>query len=284
MALGPAGTVFVGTQRRQGLRGRGPRPRRHADQVLTIASGLDTPNGVAFRDGALYVAEMSRILRFDAIEDHLGSAAARRSSSSTPSRRARTTAGSSSPSAPTASSTCRVGAPCNVCEPTTALRDDHRASNADGSGVEVVRARRAQHGRLRLAPGDRRSSGSPTTAATCSATTCRRDELNRAPRAGAHFGFPFCHAGDIADPEFGERQRVQRVHAAGAQARPARRARSACASTPARMFPAEYRGQIFIAEHGSWNRSTKIGYRVIARQARRRRQAVALRAVRRRAG
>jgi glucose/arabinose dehydrogenase len=87
------------------------------------------------------------------------------------------------------------------------------------------------------------------------------DELNRAPRQGLHFGYPYCHGGDILDPQFGKGRDcdkytppVQRLgpHVAGLGVK----------FYTGDMFPEEYRNQVFIAEHGSWNRSRKIGYRV----------------------
>jgi glucose/arabinose dehydrogenase len=87
------------------------------------------------------------------------------------------------------------------------------------------------------------------------------DELNRAPRAGMHFGYPYCHGGEIADPEYGARRKCAEFEP------PARKLGPHVAGLGMRfytgtMFPAEYRNQIFIAEHGSWNRSKKIGYRI----------------------
>ncbi len=87
------------------------------------------------------------------------------------------------------------------------------------------------------------------------------DELNRAPRSGLHFGFPFCHGGDIADPEFGDAHACSEFVAPAARLGPHVAALGMLFYT-GEMFPSEYRGQVFIAEHGSWNRSEKIGYRV----------------------
>jgi glucose/arabinose dehydrogenase len=88
------------------------------------------------------------------------------------------------------------------------------------------------------------------------------DELNHAPRAGMHFGYPYCHGGTIADPEFGAKRPCSEFAA------PAKNFGAHVASLGMRfytgsMFPAEYRNRIFIAEHGSWNRSKKSGYRVM---------------------
>jgi len=87
------------------------------------------------------------------------------------------------------------------------------------------------------------------------------DELNYAPRTGMHFGFPYCHGGDLPDPKFGDKHPCEEFTA------PAQKLGPHVASLGMRfytgtMFPPEYRNQIFIAEHGSWNRSQKIGYRI----------------------
>ncbi len=87
------------------------------------------------------------------------------------------------------------------------------------------------------------------------------DELNRAPVKGLHFGFPYCHGGDIPDPKFGKKRRCEEF------VPPAIKLGPHVASLGMRfytggMFPKKYRQQIFIAEHGSWNRSVPIGYRI----------------------
>ena len=86
-------------------------------------------------------------------------------------------------------------------------------------------------------------------------------ELNRAPAAGMHFGFPHCHGGDIPDPDFAK------GHACDEFTAPAQRLGPHVAPLGLKfyggdMFPEDYRGRIFIAEHGSWNRSEPIGYRI----------------------
>jgi glucose/arabinose dehydrogenase len=87
------------------------------------------------------------------------------------------------------------------------------------------------------------------------------DELNHAPKAGMDFGFPYCHGGDVADPQFGARRACKEFTP------PAQKLGAHVASLGMRFytgarFPEEYRGAIFIAEHGSWNRDEKSGYRV----------------------
>jgi glucose/arabinose dehydrogenase len=91
------------------------------------------------------------------------------------------------------------------------------------------------------------------------------DELNRVDHVGEHFGYPYCHQGDLPDPEYGKR------HPCSRYAPPALKLGAHVASLGMRfytgsMFPSRYRGAILIAEHGSWNRTTKSGYRVMAVQ------------------
>ena len=87
-------------------------------------------------------------------------------------------------------------------------------------------------------------------------------ELNHAPRQGLHFGFPYCHGGDLLDPKFGDGRNCA-DYTAPAQNLGPHVAPLGMKFYTGDMFPDEYRGQIFIAEHGSWNRTEKIGYRVM---------------------
>jgi glucose/arabinose dehydrogenase len=87
------------------------------------------------------------------------------------------------------------------------------------------------------------------------------DELNRASDKGTHFGFPYCHAGRIPDPEYGEKKPCNEFHPPAIELGPHVAALGMKFYT-GRMFPEQYRHQIFIAEHGSWNRTNPIGYRI----------------------
>jgi glucose/arabinose dehydrogenase len=87
------------------------------------------------------------------------------------------------------------------------------------------------------------------------------DELNHAPRPGMHFGFPYCHGGTIRDPEFGGKRSCTEFTPPAVALGPHVAALGMRFYTGS-MFPAEYRSQIFVAEHGSWNRSAPIGYRL----------------------
>ena len=261
MSQGARNTLFVST-RSEGKVFAIQHDGIRATRVVTIASGLNMPNGVAFRDGALYVAEVSRILRFDAIEDRLDDLR-------TPLRPVVVTDRFPGEShhgwkfirfGPDGKLYVPVGAPCNVCE-----RDPDRYAliariGIDGGGYEVV------------ARGVRNSVGfdwNPQTKSLWFTDNGRdnlgddipSDELNHAPRAGSHFGFPYCHQGDIADPDLGAKR------SCGDFTPPALKLGPHVAALGMRfytgsMFPPEYRNSIFIAEHGSWNRSKRIGYRI----------------------
>lgn len=260
MALSPNGTLFVGSRGEGKVYAVLDENNNHkAGKVFTIASGMNSPNGVAFRDGNLYVAEISRVLRYDDIESRLDNPP-------DPVLVSDNFPGSRHHGwkfirfGPDGKLYVPVGAPCNVCNP----QDERYASitrmNPDGSGFEI------------FAHGIRNTVGfdwDPTTNELWFTDNGRDmlgdnkppDELNHAPQRGMHFGFPFCHGGDIPDPEFGSQRNCDEF------APPAMKLGPHVASLGMRfytgnMFPQEYHNQIFIAEHGSWNRSVPIGYRI----------------------
>ena len=261
LAIGPAGTVFVSTRTAGKVYALVDANKdQEADEVLTLASGLTMPNGVAVRNGALYVAEVSRILRYDNIEASLRTPPAPVVVLDTYPRDQHH-GWKFIAFGPDGFLYVPVGAPCNNCERADPRYASITRIKPDGSGLEVV------------ASGVRNTVGfdwHPVTRELWFTDNGRDmlgddlppDELNRAPTPGLHFGFPYCHAGTIADPEFGAKRPCTEFTA------PARTLGPHVAALGMRfytgtMFPAEYRHQIFIAEHGSWNRSTPIGYRVM---------------------
>ena len=261
MALGDKGTLFVGSRTARKVYAVVDKDGdQKADQVITIADGLRSPSGIAFRNGALYVAEISRITRYDGIESLLGNPPAP------------VVVNDSLPTethhgwkfiafGPDGLLYVPVGAPCNVCD----RSDDPRFASIlrmkpDGTGVEV------------FASGIRNTVGfdwHPVTKELWFTENGRDnlgddvppDELNRAPKKGMHFGFPYCHAGDTPDPEHGSRKCAE--FEPPAQKLGPHVAAIGMRFYTGKMFPAEYRNQIFMAEHGSWNRSTPLGYRVM---------------------
>jgi glucose/arabinose dehydrogenase len=230
--------------------------------VLTLAFGLALPVGVAFHGGALYVSAVDRVLRFDDVESHLND----------PPKPVVVTR-SSSPKdrhhgwkfiafGPDGKLYVPVGAPCNICEPNPDRYANIMRMNADGSELETfARGVRNTVG-YRLGSAHAGAVVQPITAATGSATTSPPDELKPRAEGGMHFGFSLLPR---------RHHQPTRSSAAAAPADTSRRPRrtwaptwqpSACASTRARSSPPLTTTRIFIAEHGSWNRSTKIGYRV----------------------
>ena len=260
MALGDRGTLFVGT------RGEGKvyalvatGGERRSVELITIAKGLDSPNGVAFRDGALYVAEINRVIRFDRIEERLRNPPAP------------VVVNDSFPTkshhgwkfirfGPDGRLYVPVGAPCNICE----SKDPRFASimrmDPTGKNLEI------------FARGVRNTVGfdwHPLTNELWFTDNGRDwlgddqppDELNRAPAMGLHFGFPYWHGSGIADPKYGKGHRKEEFTL------PERELGPHVASLGMRfytgsMFPTDYPNRIFIAEHGSWNRSDPLGYRI----------------------
>jgi len=256
MALGERGTLFVGAR----PQGKVYAVRELADgrrDVVTIAQGLNNPNGVAVHGGSLYVAEIHRILRYDGIEGRLDSppppVVVRGDLPTDRHHGWRYIA-----FGPDGKLYIPIGAPCNVCD-----QKGYAAitrMNADGTGREV------------FATGVRNSVGMtwhPVTGELWFTDNGRDylgedappDELNHAPKAGLNFGFPFCHAGEIKDPEFGN------LGDCGSSTPPARKLGAHVAALGVKFytgaqFPESYRNQIFIAEHGSWNRKERAGYRI----------------------
>ncbi|HVS01452.1 MAG TPA: PQQ-dependent sugar dehydrogenase [Thermoanaerobaculia bacterium] len=259
LARSPSGTLFVGT-RREGkvyalVGGDGDqRPER----VHTVASGLRSPNGVAFLNGDLYVAEISRILRFPGIEERLAD----------PPRPE--VVFDDLPSdrhhgwkylevGPGGDLWFGIGAPCNVCDPgdpyASVVRLDLETRKleifARGVRNTVGLAFQPATGVLWFTDNGRDRMGDDVPP----------DELNVAPEPGLHFGYPYCHGRDVRDPEFGSGKRCADYRPPAQELGP-HVASLGLLFYSGEMFPDEYRGDVLIAEHGSWDRSTPIGYRV----------------------
>jgi glucose/arabinose dehydrogenase len=272
MCWGDNGTLFVGSRAAGNVYAiRDENDDAKADVKITIASGLNMPNGVAFHDGSLYVAEVSRILRYDDIEQRLGN----------PPQPVVVFDGYPTDGhhgwkfiriGPDGRLYVPVGAPCNVCERADSIYSTITRLNLDGTGLEIY------------ARGVRNSVGfdwSPHTGEMWFTDNGRDlmgddlppDELNRATRLGQHFGFPYCHGNGIVDPEHGEGRECEQFES------PMRELGPHVAALGMRFnrstdFPNTYRNKIFIAEHGSWNRTFPIGYRVMMVEVNERNEAV----------
>ena len=262
MALGDKGTLFVGSRNARRVYAVVDRNGdKKGEQVYTIANGLQSPSGIAFRDGALYVAEISRITRYDGIEARLDSPpepVVVNDKLPTERHHGWKYLGFG----PDGMLYVPIGAPCNVCE----RKDDERFASItrmkpDGTGQEVfARGIRNTVGfdwhpqtrELWLTENGRDNMGDDVPP----------DELLRAHQPGLHFGFPYCHGGDVPDPELGVGRSCSEFEPP-AMKLGAHVAAIGMTFYTGQMFPEEYRNQIFIAEHGSWNRSQPQGYRIM---------------------
>ncbi|MEO1435544.1 MAG: PQQ-dependent sugar dehydrogenase [Bacteroidota bacterium] len=229
------------------------------DAKYTVAEGLNMPNGVAWRDGDLYIAEVSRISKLENIDEHLDNP---------PSP---VTINDTYPSdkhhgwkfiafGPDNKLYVPVGAPCNICE----KEDERYASitrmDPDGSNVEVF-----VHG-VRNTVGFTWHPETQEMWFTDNGRDWLGDdlpacELNHAPKQGMHFGFPYCHQGDTPDPKFGDGKSCADFTAPAQNLGPHVAALGVEFGT-GDQFPEQYQSYALIAEHGSWNRSERIGYRV----------------------
>jgi glucose/arabinose dehydrogenase len=260
LALGANGTVFVGTRSAGNVYAlRDKDGDGVADETFTLARGLRMPSGVAFRDGALYVAEVHRILRFGGIEGQLQKPAQP------------TVVFDKLPKethhgwkfiafGPDGLLYIPVGAPCNVCDPGDPYAAITRLDVASGKFEVFARGVRNSVGfdwhpeskSLWFSDNGRDMLGDDVP-------SC---ELNHAPKAGIHFGFPYCHQGDVADPEFGKARKCEEFTPPALKVGP-HVAPLGVRFYTGKMFPAEYQNRAFIALHGSWNRSEKSGYKVM---------------------
>jgi glucose/arabinose dehydrogenase len=258
MRQGEKGTVFVGSRLQDKVHAIVEKNGKR--DVKVIASGLYRPNGLAIKDGTLYIAELSQISKIEKIEDNLDN----------PPKP--TVIYSDLPKdeahgwkfigiGPDNKLYVPVGQPCNNCLPS----DKHgqiRRINLDGSGAEVV------------ARGVRNTVGfdwNPVNKQLYFTDNGRdwasedvpEDELNRITKTGLHFGSPFCYQGDFVDPEFGWGKSCADYE------KPVLKTGPHSASLGMRFntgnaFPAKYRNAIFIARHGSWNRTKKFGGDILA--------------------
>jgi glucose/arabinose dehydrogenase len=259
LARSPAGTIYVGTRADRVYALRDEDGDHRVDRVWVVASGLRMPNGVAFRDTSLYVAEVSRVLRYDGIDRRLDDPPAPvvvRDDFPTD----RHHGWKFIRFGPDGKLYVPVGAPCNVCEQANPIYASITRMNPDGSDREI------------FAHGVRNTVGfdwHPTSGELWFTDNGRDwlgddqppDELNRAPTSGLHFGFPYCHGGTIADPDFGSGRPCDEFTPPAMKLGPHVAALGMRFYTGNR-FPEEYENQIFIPEHGSWNRSVPVGYRI----------------------
>lgn len=260
LALGENGVVFAGSSNSDVYALQDSDGDGKAEKRYVIASDLDRPNGVAYRDGALYVAEIHRIIRYDNILQNLAK----------PPKpvvvfdrlpKDKWHGGRYLRFGPDGKLYLQVGAPCNNCRQDNEVYASLVRLNADGSGFEII------------ARGVRNSVGfdwEPSKQELFFTDNGRDylgddvppEELNHWTKVGSHYGYPFCHGKDIADPEFGK------MHKCSEFIPPVWTFKAHMAALGmhfyrGKQFPPQHHGQLFVAEHGSWNRSVPHGYRVV---------------------
>ncbi|MFM1876235.1 MAG: hypothetical protein RL266_1972 [Bacteroidota bacterium] len=258
---GPSGIVFVGN------RGGGKvyalvdeDQDGKADKTYILAEGLDQPNGVAYKDGDLYIAEISRVSVMRNVAEHLTDPpkmeVIRDDFPDESHHGAKHIA-----FGPDGKLYVPVGAPCNIC-----LKEDERFAsimrmNPDGTDLEL------------FASGIRNTVGldwHPETNELWFTDNGRdwlgdnepNDELNCAPQKGMHFGFPFCHNGDLPDPKFGGERNCAEFTPPVQKLNP-HIAPLGLTFIEQKVLPEVYQRSVLIAEHGSWNRTVPIGYRIV---------------------
>ena len=263
LAMGDNGTLFVGNRKGSSVYAlRDEDGDGVAEKKYVVAKDMNTPNGVAFHNGSLFIAEIDKIWRIDNIESQLQN----------PAKPILVTDNYPSDKhhgwkyiafGPDNKLYIPVGAPCNICD--DHIKDPRYSSitrmNADGTEQEVY------------AHGIRNTVGfawHPTTKELWFTENGRDmmgddlppDELNRAEKKDMNFGYPYCHADNIKDSEYGSQHDCSEFTPPVQKLAPHTAALGMKFYTGT-MFPDSYKNQIFIAEHGSWNRSKPIGYRVM---------------------
>jgi glucose/arabinose dehydrogenase len=259
LALGDKGTVFAGNRNLKDVYAIVDRGGKR--EVKKILTGLNSPNGVAFSKGTLYVAERHRITRYDGIEDRLDSPPEPKvvidnlDPSTQPGHFWKFIA-----FGPDGKLYFNIGSPGNIVVPNYTQASINRVDPRTGVMENIVH-------------GARNSVGfdwNPKTKQLWFTNHARdwvsddlpNDTLHRVTHKNMNFGYPFCHQGDFLDPEFGKGRSCKEFDAPALKLGP-HIAPLGMRFYTGKMFPAEYQNNIFIAMHGSWNRSTKQGYNVM---------------------
>jgi len=259
MARGEKGTIFAGSRRGgkvwavSDIDGD-----QRADKVRLIDEGLRMPTGLEFRDGALYVGALGRILRYDDIEENLDQ----------PPDPVLVTDALPKEQyhgwkylrfGPDGKLYVPVGIPCNICDDKGF--GEIRRMNPDGTGMEVFSFGVRNSVGLAFHP-DNQQLWFTDNGLDRLGDDIPADELNHAPKQGMHFGIPYCHQGDLLDEEFGIGKDCADYTPPVAKLDPHGAALGLVFYT-GEMFPDEYANRLFVTQHGSWNRTEKSGYQIL---------------------
>lgn len=260
LCLSPEGTLYVGTRSAGNVYAlKDTDGDNRCDKKFTLLTEGNMPNGVAVKDGDLYIAEVNRILKIPAVESRLedpGTPEVVFDKYPTESHHGWKYIAFG----PDGKLYVPVGAPCNICESDSIYATITRI-NPDGSGMEIV-----QKG-IRNTVGFAWQPGTNNLWFTDNGRDMMGDdipdcELNHATQERMNFGYPYCHQGDVADPEFGAKHPCSDFTPPAARMGP-HTAPLGMTFYTGNMFPAEYKNQILVARHGSWNRTKKSGYDIV---------------------
>ncbi len=257
LALGAKGTVFVGTRLLENVYAVVEKDGKR--QVKILFKNLYRPNGVAFHNGSLYVAELSRILRYDNIEDHLDNPPPPvivfdALPKDEPHGWKYLTVG------PDGWLYFNIGAPCNSCVPLDTHAQIVRVDPKNGVLETVVKGVRNSVG-MAFHPNTR-ELWFTNHGRDWLGEDMPNDTLHRVAKKGVHFGYPYCHQGDTLDPEHGKGRSCSEFAPPALKLGP-HIAPLGMRFYTGKMFPAEYRNRIIIANHGSWNKTQKIGFNLM---------------------
>lgn len=260
MALGDNGTVFVGSRKAGNVYALIDSDNDFkADKKIIIATDLFMPSGLAYHNGSLYVAEVDKVWRYPDIEQSLPTIPKPELVYDKLPNKSHhgwkfITFG------PDGKLYIPVGAPCNVCESelpfASILQLDLETKQttivAQGVRNSVGFDFHPQTGELWFTDNGRDMMGDDLP----------DDELNRVSKKGQHFGFPYIHNTDIADADF-TNPKIAKLNTPPVLTLGAHVAALGMEFYQANQFPATYKQSILIAQHGSWNRTNKVGYRIM---------------------
>ncbi|GGP65793.1 PQQ-dependent sugar dehydrogenase [Shewanella saliphila] len=259
MTLGDDGTLFVGSQKSGTVYALVDSDQNgQVDKRYLIARGLEYPEALAFHDGALYVTEEDRIIRFEEIESRLRRPGrAREVYSNLPSLDKKYSRAMRF--GPDDRLYVSIGSPCNVCEAASPFSSILAIDVDSGASEQIALGLRSVTGfdwspetnKLWFADLGRNWMGDNIPA----------DEINRVELKGSHYGFPYLHGSDVVEPAYDKPKNLNVI--VPEFELPAHVAPTGLSFYRGEQFPERYRNQIFVAENGSWNRSSKVGYQIV---------------------
>lgn len=259
MALGDNGTLFVGSQKHGTVYALVDNDQDgQVDKRYIIARGFENPDALAFYNGDLYVTEEDRIVKFENIEQRLRRPSrAQEIYSNLPELEKRYSRAMRF--GPDGRLYVALGMPCNVCEALAPFGSIIAINVDTGASEQVALGVRSVTG-FDWAPNDN-TLWFADLARNWMGDYIPADEINRLDEKGAHFGFPYLHATDVEEPAYVKPANLKVT--TPVYELPAHVAPTGLHFYRGKQFPERYQNQLFLAENGSWNRSSKVGYQIV---------------------